>query len=73
MELLNQFYNDEYTREAVKSFLLKQLDEVALERVYDGEDTKGIADAKETIEKAFIEMKELYGKEQKPNTINQAR
>ena len=70
---LNQFYNDEYTREAVKSFLLKQLDEVALERVYDGEDTKGIADAKETIEKAFVEMKELYGKEQKPNTINQAR
>lgn len=70
---LNQFYNDEHTREAVKQFLIDQLDKLALERVYSGEDVKGIADAKETIEKSFIELKELYGKDKVVKTINQAR
>ncbi|OGL46466.1 MAG: hypothetical protein A2W05_07115 [Candidatus Schekmanbacteria bacterium RBG_16_38_10] len=70
---LNQFYNDEHTREAVKAFFLEQLDKLALEKVYSGEETTGIKDAKETIERAFIELKELYGKDIKINSVNQAR
>ena len=70
---LNQFYNDEHTREAVKAFFLEQLDRLALEKVYSGEETTGIKDAKETIERAFIELKELYGKDIKINSVNQAR
>ena len=70
---LNQFYNDEHTREAVKAFFLAQLDKMALEKVFEGLDTHGIKDAKETIERSFIELGELYGKNKKPNITNQAR
>ena len=71
--MLNQFYNDENTREEVKSFFLAELDKLALEKVYEGQDTKGIKDAKEAIERAFTELKELYGKEKKPDNTNPAR
>ena len=70
---LNQFYNDEHTREAVKAFFLEQLDKLALEKVYSGKETTGIKDAKETIERAFIELKELYSQEKPIKNINEAR
>ena len=70
---LNQFYNDEHTREAVKAFFLEQLDKLALEKVYSGKETTGIKDAKETIERAFIELKELYSQEKTIKNINEAR
>lgn len=73
MNLLNQFYNDEYTREAVIKFLLEQLDKLALERVYAGEDVKGIADARETLARSFTELRELYSKDKVVQVINQAR
>lgn len=72
MNLLNQFSNDEHTREAVKSFLLAELDKHALELVYDGKDVKGIADAKKVIEQSFIELKELYEKVEK-KLVNNSR
>jgi len=72
-KILNQFQNDEYTREAVKSFFLDQLDKVALERVYDKGDTTGIADARQVIEKAFVELKELYSPDKKVDLVNLAR
>ncbi len=70
---LNQFHNDEHTREAVKAFFLEQLDKLALEKVYEGKDTAGIKNAKETIERSFIELKELYGKDKIINSVNEAR
>jgi len=72
-ENLNRFYNDEYTREDVKSYFLETLDMVALERVYEGEDTKGIADAKEVIEKAFVDLGDVYGKKKETLVTNEAR
>lgn len=71
--LLNQFTNDEHTREAVKAFFLAELDKLALEKVYEGKDTTGIKDAKETIERSFIELKELYSKKKVVQNINYAR
>jgi len=73
MDLLNQFQNDEHTREAVFKFLLEQLNVMALERVYSGEDVKGIADARDAIKRAFIELQELYGKDKIIKNINHAR
>lgn len=70
---LNKFHNDEYTREAVKSFLFEQLDKVALERVYNKESTEGIADAKQVIENSFTELKELYSPNKKVEIVNKAR
>lgn len=60
MDILQAFYADQHTREAVKSFLLEQLDEIALDRIYKGENVSGIKDAKQTIEYAFIELGERY-------------
>ena len=73
MDLLNQFYNDEHTREAVREFFLKELDKLALEQVYGGQETSGIKDAREVIERSFIELKELYGKNKEAKNINPAR
>ena len=65
-KFLNQFQNDNNTREAVKEFLFKMLDEYALNAVYAGEDTKGIADAKNALLKAFSELHNLYSPDIKP-------
>lgn len=58
--LIKQFYDDIHTREAVKEFFNETLNKLALERVYKKEETMGIADAKEVIELAFIELRNLY-------------
>lgn len=71
--LLNNFHNDEHTREAVKDFFLQELDKYALEKVYKKEDTKSIAEAKETIERAFSELHELFNKRKEVEVVNKAR
>lgn len=73
MDNLNRFYQDENLREDVKTFFLEELDRVALERVYENKETKGIADAKEVIEKSFVELQERYGKRKKVEVINHSR
>jgi len=72
-KLLHTFYNDEYLRDAVHEFLLLELDKYALEKVYDKEDTGGIADAKDAIERAFTELRERYSKEGNIEVVNQSR
>lgn len=71
-KLLNNFHNDTHTRDAVKEFLFEYLNKVALERVFSKESTEGIADAKEIIEEAFIELKELFDIEKKV-AVNSSR
>lgn len=73
MDNLNRFYQDENLREDVKTFFLEELNKLALERVYNNKETRGIADAKEIIEKSFIELQERYGKRKKVEVINQSR
>lgn len=73
MDLLNQFYKDEHTREAVKSFLFSELNIYALEKVYESEDTKAIAEAKETIERAFSRLEDMYTPKKKAEVSNPAR
>lgn len=65
-KLLNQFQNDEHIREAVKEFMYKQLDVYALEAVYAGKDTKGIANAKQAITDAFTVLAGLYDPKKVP-------
>lgn len=72
-KILQQFQNDEPMREAVRQHFLLMLDKLALERVYSKQNTSDISAAKETIDKAFIELKEQYGKEDKTKVVNKAR
>ena len=71
--LLNNFYNDSHTREAVKEFLLKNLNDLALERVYNKGNTEAIADAREVIENSFTELRELFEKKKDREVENPAR
>ena len=67
MNPLHQFYTDEHMREAVKNFLVTELEETTVERVFDKKDIIGIYEAKELIEKSFDKLDNLYGK--KDNVI----
>lgn len=68
--ILRGFYNNEGEREAVKGFLVEMLGEIAIERAFDGKDTKGIQEARECVERAFDRLEEKYGKIKKPIAIN---
>jgi hypothetical protein len=72
-QLLSQFQNDEHTREAVKAFIEMYLNKIAVERVMAREETKDLADAKEVLEGAFVELREAYGKDNNKALINKAR
>lgn len=73
IDLLNNFQNDEHTREAVKAFFFQEMDKYALEMVYNMEDTLAIAEAKKVIERAFVQLGETYSRKKVKEIINKAR
>jgi len=66
MNQLVSFTNDINTREAVFDYILKSLDEHALNLMYRGQDTSGIKNAKEALLQSKAKMiKEFTPKETK--------
>lgn len=66
--LLKQFYQQEHMRVEVYKFFKKVLDEIALDRVYKGQDVGGIKDAKEVLVKAEAKLQQQFAvKEKKTN------
>ena len=68
------FWRDKATRDNVQEYLVQFLKDEAVRMLMDKEDVKGVAEAKEFIDKAFDNMDLLF--EPKPrvkNNINQAR
>jgi len=65
MNPLLHFYNDKTTSEAVKVFMLEQLEQMAVEAVFSKKPTDGIFEAKELVDKMFATLKELYEPRQK--------
>ena len=61
MDILRQFYSNEIEREAVKEFMIQNLKEMAVDRVFDKKAVAGIYEGKKAIEKAFDKLEELYG------------
>lgn len=61
MNPLNSFYNNIHERESVKAFLIEILKNMAIDRAFEGGEVKGIKEAKECIDLAFIKLDELYG------------
>ena len=59
-ELLKQFFQQEHMRVEVYKFFKQTLDEIALERVYNGTETKGIADAKAVLVKAESKLQNMF-------------
>lgn len=70
--LLRTFYGNEHERDAVKAFMVETLGEIAKERAFNGEETGGIQEAKECIDKMFETLEERYGII-KPPTIRNSK
>jgi len=60
-QLLKNFYENKNQREAVKTFLIENLKELAVERTFEGKDVTGIKEAHDSINKAFDKLAETYG------------
>lgn len=73
-QLLNQFYNDEHTRNELIEFIHDFIDQEAISRVYNKEDVSAVADARQLIDLAFSELQNLYGIQTKAKkSENQSR
>lgn len=70
MNPLRNFYNNTHEREAVRSFMVDVLKEIAVERSFTGESVVGIKEANEMIERVFNELEQKYGKIQEPIITN---
>ena len=57
---LKDFYLNEVMRNEVKTYLIDFLKVQAIEKAFAKEDVSGIADANETIEKAFNNLEVLF-------------
>jgi hypothetical protein len=57
---LKAFFHDKHAQVAWAEFILSELNEEALKRVYAGTDTKAIAEARIIIEHSFKKLRELY-------------
>lgn len=50
-DLLKRFFEDEHMRIEVFKFIKQEMDTLALDAVYKGQDTKGYKEAKDTLVK----------------------
>lgn len=65
MQVLQQFYVNKVEREAVQAFMVECLGKIAVEKTFRGEDTSGIKDARELVDRLFDELQLLYGEKPK--------
>lgn len=60
MDKLQSFALDDATREAVKDFLLKQLEKETITRVFGGKSVVGILESRQLVESSFSELVHLF-------------
>jgi len=71
---LSEFYRDAATKDNVHAYLVEFLQQEAVKKVFNREDTSAVAEAKEMIDAAFNEMDYLFGgKVEKKEQVNEAR
>lgn len=69
---LKEFYTDKEMREEVYAFLVKFLELKAIEKVFDRENTDGVAEAKEMIDGAFEQLDAEFSPKAKKRDLNNA-
>lgn len=74
-EALKRFWEDKEMLGEVRDYFFAHLDTLGLERIYKRGDTIGIADAKDALWNAFIQLDDLFEKsnDKKKEPINEAR
>ena len=71
---LREFWRDSLTKDNVHNYLIQFLEEEGLKKMFKKQDTTGIAEAKEMIDKAFENMNVLFEpKAEKKEPINHSR
>ncbi len=70
---LKQFYEQEGMREAVREFMIAELRELAVERVFNKQTIAGIYEGRRVIDQAFNKLDEIYGKIQVKDEESEAR
>lgn len=65
MQILHQFYANKVEKDAVQAFMIECLEKIAVEKTFAGEDTTGIKDARELIDRMFNELETTYGEVKK--------
>ena len=61
-------------REGVHSYLIEFLTKTAVQKVFDKEDTSGVAEAKECIDQAFANLEVLFPSTKEAKEVkNEAR
>lgn len=72
--LLKDFYLNEAMRNEVQTYLLDYLKTQAIEKAFAREDISGIADAKECLDKAFLDLEIIFTPESEGKEVkNEAR
>lgn len=61
MDILRRFNDDKATKNAVQQYFTDFIAEEGVKLIFDRKDTSHIADAKELIDKAFIQIEIDYG------------
>ena len=71
---LQQLWNDKESLVEVRKFLTTFLTEFGVKKMFSGEDTKAVGEAKDILDKAFDELDSMFSsKKKKKETKNQAR
>lgn len=65
-DLLQLFWQDEHTREAVKAFQIAMLEEDAIKRTFAGDDVKGLLEAKKLVDASFKRLDEVFKQKDEP-------
>ena len=71
---IRQLWEDKESLVEVRNFLTAFLTEFGVKKMFSGEDTKAVGEAKDILDKAFDELDDMFGpKKKKKETKNQAR
>jgi hypothetical protein len=70
MNPLNSFYQNVVMRDSVKAFMIEELKEMAVEKTFAGQETKGIKEARDCLDKTFNKLGQMYGKIEEPIISN---
>lgn len=67
-DLLQLFYQDEHTRNAVKQFQVALLEEMAVKDTFDngGENAKAIQQAKKLVDASYKRLDDVFGEPEQP-------
>lgn len=70
---LYQLCQDEALLAELKEYFTKVLQEEAIKRVFAGDETAGVADAKLIIDEAFDTIEAQFGRVEEKSKVNNAR